>query len=300
MGAGNVAVVLQCWSRALNDKPFRALVQMALTSKDEDRTPRYWAGWAMIARAVGAIVPDGCEHCRGCSECQAAQRAARRAIASLVECGVVKQASGARKGWNAEYELHIHVTTAPQAVSRYGTGVRRKPVDNPPSGGLDADDRRTLSVLQTPDAERPADAGRSASTLPDAERPAEEEQEKLQEHVAGKTSPQVPMSPVYPQPRVEVIDQLGAVPPATRPTGPVQAGIWPHAVPDPAPDPRDRQPSPEDAAGITAIRDVLAARRAARTATLETTCSPTPTSTGSPPPDTPYAPTGTAPTSAPT
>jgi hypothetical protein len=94
-----------------------------------------------------------------------------------------------------------------------------------------------------------------------------------------KTSPEVSTSPVYPQPRVEAIDPRGAVPPATRTTGqptgarpdrpagqvtpspadkaatsrPVQARLWPHAVPDP--------PDPVTTRGIAAIRAALTTHR---------------------------------------
>lgn len=223
MGAGNVAIVLARWSRSLNDKPFRVLVAMALTAKDDDTTPRYWGGWAHLARAAGATFPDACERCRGCSDCQAAQRTARRAISALTEAGIVTLVGRARKAWNAEYELHIGEPNDGPSVHRYGSGPK---------------ERRTLSVLQTPDAERPADAGRSASTLPDAQRPAVTG--RVGGHTGippGTTSPEVSKSPApvdnRAAPAAGQIPPMTATPRAAARPGPRQQAIWPTSAPDP-------------------------------------------------------------------
>lgn len=180
MGAGNVVIVLNRWSRSLNDKPFRVLVAMALTSKDDDAAPRYWGGWAPLARAAGAVFPDACERCRGCADCQAAQRVAYRALDALTKAGLVTQLSRARKGWNAEYQLNIGDQNSLPVVHRYGSGPK---------------DCRTLSVRQTHDAERQADARRSASEMPDAQRHAKEEAGGVTGIEAGTTSALVPTSP---------------------------------------------------------------------------------------------------------
>jgi hypothetical protein len=205
MGAGNVAVVLTVWSPRLNDRPFRVLVQMALTSLDDQAPPRYWGGWAALATAAGALVPEGCHTCPECPACQAAQRVVRRAVAQLVAAGALRRTDRPRRGRNAEYELLIHTTPdAHLPPSRYGPGPGRHrtpgvrqpttpaPVENPTGTEEDETDHRTPGVRPPPDARCPVSTGRSASAPPDARRPAaiQEKKEKEQEQGPGTTSPQ--------------------------------------------------------------------------------------------------------------
>jgi len=188
VGAGNAIVVTTLWSQYLNDRPFRALVYMALVSLDDAADPRYWAGWQPLAHACGSPAPRDCEtgtaHTDGereCKECAASQRVVRRAVAGLVAAGAVTLIRRPRKGVNAEYSLRL--TAVPDGTKKcqaYGSGPKS---------------RRTLSVLQTSDAERPTDVGRSASTLQDAERPTEEYQEENSGTQPGTTSALVPTSP---------------------------------------------------------------------------------------------------------
>lgn len=272
--------------------------------------------------------------------CGKPERTLRRMIDEILRLGLMERVThgGGRTGKAAKYRLTVPSDllervpmlepdeTTPANNVREPAGV--EPVDNQPAGASQAsysghDRAETGRSTEGDQAATPATSesysGQNEGLLrpPSCSTPR---RTKDQPTTPTKTSPEVSTSPVDPQPRVAAVDRPGAVPPAARPTGRgVQAGIWPHAVPDAPPDaapatvsvPRDRQPSREDAAGIAAVRDVLAARRAARrqsaataattTAAMETTtCSPPQTSTGSPPPVTPYAPTGTAPTSAPT
>jgi hypothetical protein len=164
MGAGNVSLVLTRWSRHLGDRPFRVLVQMALTGMDGADPPLYWGGWALLATAAGVSVPPGCDRCSGCPKCASAQRVTRRAIAGLVSAGAIRPVVRPRKGHNAEYQLLIHAVPEGAPVAP-GRGGRTPP-------------HRTANVLQTPDRQRPADTGPPTSTLPDRQRPAEEYKEQ--------------------------------------------------------------------------------------------------------------------------
>ena len=171
MGAGNAIVVATLWSQYLNDRPFRALVYMALVSLDDAADPRYWAGWQQLAHACGSPAPRDCEtgtaHTDGqreCKECAASQRVVRRAVAGLVTAGAVTLVRRPRKGVNAEYSLRL--TAVPDGTKKcqaYGSGPKS---------------RRTLSVLQTSDAQRPH--CRTLSVLPRSTRRSTQEHNQEQ------------------------------------------------------------------------------------------------------------------------
>ena len=185
MGAGNVVQVLTNWSSRLNDRPFRALVQMAVVSKDEDCPPRYWGGWAKIADACGSPVPSGCvTGCRGCEKCASQRRVASRAISALIEAGAVVQIEKAGPRRQACFELHLHDTSGASELHRYG---RAK--------GLPKKSRRTLSVQQTQDADSPATLDAQSLATLDAQSPDEEEYISSTGTQAGNNSSQVTTSP---------------------------------------------------------------------------------------------------------
>jgi hypothetical protein len=201
MGAGNVVLAILNWSARLNDKPFRALVLMAVQSMDDGDPPRYWAGWAPIATAVGASFPASCaahdatrcshgpdcrgRACRGCKGCQAARRAAARAIQGLLEAGAVRLLKPPALGRNAEYALELHIVPLPvDKAGRYGSGSQ-----------LRADQRMTPSVTRTQDSRSHAYAGLSESGTRDSESPAEEKQEQDSGTEAGTRSPESGTSP---------------------------------------------------------------------------------------------------------
>lgn len=204
MGAGNAGKVVLIWSAYLPDLPFRVAVQMALTAHDEHDPPCYWHGWAPLAAAAGKTFDEACglprSGCRGCSGCAAARKTVERALAVLKAVGLVEQIEAPRLGWNAKYALRFD---APRhdgmRVNRSRGADRLQPF--PRGESHDAQrraaetTRTTLSVVQTPDAERRADARRSASEMHDAERRADykelHQQEYPQEDAAstGSTSP---------------------------------------------------------------------------------------------------------------
>jgi hypothetical protein len=220
MGSGNVAIALDRWSAHLNDKPFRALMRMAVVSMDGEDSPRYWGGWPPLARAVGATFPAECDAhdpstcshgdrcrgraCHGCKGCQAAQRAVTRAVQGLLATGAIHLVHRAANGRNAEYALQLSAVPTPvDKPGRYGTGVKTSP---------------TLSVQQQPDAQRPATARRSASGMPDAQRRADYKQEDSPGTQPGTTSPKPGTSPGAEPVDPAGFDQRDVQPPGDPPT----------------------------------------------------------------------------------
>lgn len=156
MGAGNVKEAYVLWSH-LPHAPFRLLCFMAVVAKDDD--PRFWQGQEACALALG-MAPDADAKTR-----QAAFRGVRRHIETLVGAKCIERTHAGSPGRNAEYALRLSI------------------------------ERRTLTVRQTEDAQRPpsdverrtlggSNGGRSAAqwrtlgdTMADAHRPPEEEQD---------------------------------------------------------------------------------------------------------------------------
>jgi hypothetical protein len=105
MGAGNVKAVYGLWGH-LPDNPFRLLAFMALTSRDEDRPPRFWGGRETLAVGLGRDVPSGDD--------QAARRARRATfeavrwtVQQLIEAGAIQRTRNASPGRTAEYALSL-------------------------------------------------------------------------------------------------------------------------------------------------------------------------------------------------
>jgi hypothetical protein len=161
-------IILRWWH--LNPAPKLAFIQMGLLALDRDCPPRYYGGWAPIARVLGAHpIPESCEvglhvvrtatRVRGeCHRCANAQRAARRAIQQLVAAGAVSVRGTTGPGRPAEYNLWI---TGPEpgtetAVEETTADAQRPPPadgQRPPfdanggrSASADRAQRRTLSV----------------------------------------------------------------------------------------------------------------------------------------------------------
>ena len=186
MGAGNVAQVLTNWSSRLNDRPFRALVQMAVVSMDEDDPPRYWGGWAKLAEACGSPVPSGCvSGCRGCEKCSSQRKVVTRAVSALLASGAIVQIEKSGPRRQACYELRLWDATGAAEVHRYGRakGLPKKAVG-------------TLRVQRTLDADSPATLDAHSLAMLDAQSPDKEECTSSTGTQAGNNSPQVTTSPV--------------------------------------------------------------------------------------------------------
>lgn len=173
VGYANAQVVVSRWSRYLADRPFRALVQMALMTQDTSSgDPVYWGGWAPLAVACGADVPPECvgprpdgSSCRGCHGCQAARRVVSRATAALVAAQVVEVSARPRGGQQTEYRLLIHrapargvvpvVKPRPPVRTPVDKGVDN-PVDKWSREGGNRVSRRTVAVVHVHDGGRRA------------------------------------------------------------------------------------------------------------------------------------------------
>lgn len=103
MGANHVSVVYAQWGRILDGRPFRLLVHMALTAKDSDNPPMYWAGRDGMAEALGR------------EDDPAGHQAVKRALAVLKREGAVKVDRKPRKARHAT--RWIVVLTPPQGVT---------------------------------------------------------------------------------------------------------------------------------------------------------------------------------------
>jgi hypothetical protein len=101
MGAGNVVLVVSNWF-LVPDPAFRVLVQMALISLDRDTPPRYFGGRTPLLRVMGrdSDHPSPSDY-----------QALKRAIATLVDNGVVSVDKPATKTRAAVYSLHLSGTS---------------------------------------------------------------------------------------------------------------------------------------------------------------------------------------------
>ena len=86
MGANHVSVIYATWGRILHGTAFRLLVHMALTAKDADNPPMYWAGRDGMAQALGK------------DDDPAGHQAVKRALSVLKREGAVKLNRAPRKG----------------------------------------------------------------------------------------------------------------------------------------------------------------------------------------------------------
>jgi|GEM_PF-3519729 len=115
MGASNVdAAFVLGNSLKLSHSAKIVLLRMANTSLDKDKPPRYFAGWELLALALGYDVPpktDSSEAARKVRE--GIRRNVRRATRELEDAGLITSPWGvdtrARIGRKAEYHLHLDV-----------------------------------------------------------------------------------------------------------------------------------------------------------------------------------------------
>jgi hypothetical protein len=101
MGAKLVAAAFMLFGRdkPLNDRPFRVLVHMCLTIKDDNDPPTYWGGTELLTYALG-VAPD-----------DSGRRMARRAVADLETAGAIVRANRPARGRRAEYRLTFTAAT---------------------------------------------------------------------------------------------------------------------------------------------------------------------------------------------
>lgn len=103
MGANHVSVVYAQWGHILDGRPFRLLVHMALTAKDSDSPPKYWAGRDGMAAALGR------------NDDPAGHQAVKRALSVLKREGAVKLDRAPRKARHTA--RWVLVLTPPSGVT---------------------------------------------------------------------------------------------------------------------------------------------------------------------------------------
>jgi hypothetical protein len=115
MGAANVKAVFGVWNQ-LPDLPFRQLVFMAVTAKDDDEPPVYWGSQETLAVALGREWPAGdsqeARKVRGATE-----RAIKRGRRDLVEAGALWRSRRAAPGRTACYALNLRTLNGGQSLS---------------------------------------------------------------------------------------------------------------------------------------------------------------------------------------
>lgn len=83
-----------------------ALVVMALRAKDDDPAPRYFAGSAHLARALGYAMDD-----------DNGARAVRRALSELTSLRYIEQVSGLPRRWKRHWLLTLPGPGSPTSAS---------------------------------------------------------------------------------------------------------------------------------------------------------------------------------------
>lgn len=100
MGARLAVNCYATWS-TLPDRPFRLLVHMALTARDDDEKPRYFGGRHAMTLALG-LNPDDATH----------RTMASRAATQLAAAGAVSRVEGTGfRGKRQEYLIHAYRVT---------------------------------------------------------------------------------------------------------------------------------------------------------------------------------------------
>lgn len=157
MGAGNVkAAFVAC--RGLGDQPLRLLAYMAVVTRDGDSPPRFYDGPDGMAVALGEVMPGEVE-AAGSPEArrrrESALRKVRRALAVLVEAGLVACVERPAPGRRAVYALHLRPATADSQC--------------PPSDAVSEDTDRPVSEPATADTGCPSNGGQSVSAVGSAD-----------------------------------------------------------------------------------------------------------------------------------
>jgi hypothetical protein len=121
MGAGNIRLVYVYW-HDLPGAPFRALVYMALRTRDNEPEPQFWAGREELAFALGRIVPPVTDN-----ESRRVRRAAFQAVKDatgvLLRRGAIATAERAGPGRNAVYALRLTPERGRPSLPHMGEGI---------------------------------------------------------------------------------------------------------------------------------------------------------------------------------
>lgn len=100
MGAAKALGVYVEWSQRLSPLARLVLIRMALTAKDDHKTPRYWGGRTLLLESMGRPSPhETADH-----------RALARVMHELVSVGAIHREDHARPGHNAVYRLNVMPT----------------------------------------------------------------------------------------------------------------------------------------------------------------------------------------------
>lgn len=143
------------------------LVRMAVTAKDDDEPPRYFAGWETLAHAIGYPLPDVAE---GMPRRESARRHVRRLVKQLETQGLISRYGRAHTGRNAEYHLHLALrlgATASPSLGKRAGGVAD--LSDPPVG----------------DASDPSSGGSQMVGLADSSDPPKEYEEPGTGDISG-------------------------------------------------------------------------------------------------------------------
>ncbi|MFD1662437.1 hypothetical protein ACFSL4_30730 [Streptomyces caeni] len=107
MGAGLVKAVYARWA-SLPHAPFRALVFMAVTAKDEDNPPCFWGGRESLALALGRMAPPpNDDDPEVIKERRAAFASVDRAVKELTKVKAIKVVEAAGHYRPAKYALNV-------------------------------------------------------------------------------------------------------------------------------------------------------------------------------------------------
>ncbi|WP_158375543.1 hypothetical protein [Cellulosimicrobium cellulans] len=172
MGATNVLRAFVAAEQATLPAPARLiLVRMAVTAKDDDDPPRYFAGWELLAQAIGYPLADVSE---GMPRRESARRHVRRLVKELEMSGLLTRDGRAFSGRNAEYHLHLagrlgDTSDPSRRPARTAVGVT-----SDPSEGVISD---------------PARGGSRRSGLGDTSDPSKEEEEPGTGDRTGRSAP---------------------------------------------------------------------------------------------------------------
>lgn len=123
MGARLVAATYAYWSH-LPDRPFRALVYMALVSRDDDKHPLFFGGRGSIAVALGG------------RDDESGRQSVKRCMRALVEAGAVTRHYTGHAGKRSEYRINVKKGPVDIPVDGVDSPGERGSVDDPQRGSL--------------------------------------------------------------------------------------------------------------------------------------------------------------------
>jgi hypothetical protein len=95
MGAAHVAMVYTSWSH-LPDRPFRALVYMALQAKDSHTDPQFWGGRESLCQCLG-LDPDA----------EPDRHKVKRAVRTLTDTGALEIVYHGHAGKRTVYRINV-------------------------------------------------------------------------------------------------------------------------------------------------------------------------------------------------